>query len=114
MGSSLWNPVCWTKIKRYTLSFRNTGRGGVYLPVSIETDGMRPLNAPFILSDSGKINYLSVDTTRHHRLDLLRKYPIDERKRLFTQRMIGGVFQGANRPDFRDARLLYRIDSNPG
>lgn len=109
-----WTPVCWTEIKKHSLSFRNTGRGGVYLPVSIEADGMRPLNAPFILSDSGEINYLSVDTTRHQRLDLLRKYPIDERKRLFTQRMIGGVFQGANHADFSDARLLSRIDSNPG
>ncbi len=109
-----WNPVCWTEIKKHSLPFRNIGRGGVYLPVSIEADGMRPLNTPFILSDSGKLKYLSVDTAQHQHLDLLRKYPTDERKILFTQRMIGGVFQGANHPDFSDARLLYRINSNPG
>ncbi len=109
-----WNPVCWGEINRKVASYKDIGRGGVYIPLSIEADGIRPLNSPFILAETGELKYLEADTTRFQTLKLTRKYPIDERKILFTERMVGGIFQGANKRDFSDAENLYRIDTNPG
>jgi hypothetical protein len=109
-----WVPVDWGKVKQGSIYFNHIGRGGVYLIESIETEGIKYINTPFILSDSGEIRYLMSDNTHLRTLKLLRKYPLDERKAMFLQRMVGGIFQGANTSDFRNAVTLAKINSNPG
>ncbi len=109
-----WNPICWTKIEGNFSTFSDIGKGGVYLPLAIEPDGTYALSPAFILKNTGEVQYLEIDTTQRQTMKLFRKYPMDERKELFTKRMIGGIFQGANKPDFSDAYTLYVVAENPG
>lgn len=46
-------------------------------------------------------------------LKLTRKYPLTAAIATYMQRMDSGRFEGANRPDFRDADVLYRLTSWP-
>ena len=109
-----WKPVSGGTLKHGVVYFRNVGRDGVYLPVRIDDNGTRYFRPPFILNNSGTIHYLKPDTVRRQALKLIRKFPLDSLKKHYIKRMIGGIFQGANRPDFRDAVVLYQIKENPG
>jgi hypothetical protein len=109
-----WRPVDWGPIKKDTACFKNVGRGGVYLPMHISETGKAPLSYPFLLNDSGEIRILKPELKNVQTMKLLRKFPLSERKSKFINRMMGGVFQGANIPDFVDAVTLATIDSFPG
>ena len=109
-----WSPVGWGKIKDGNAFFKNVGIGGVYLTVMIEEDGAIPINSPFILSNIGEITFLKPELSNRKSVKLLRKISSNQFKEDQKNRMIGGVFQGANRSDFKDAINLYTIKKNPG
>ncbi|MDP3444353.1 MAG: hypothetical protein Q8T08_15960, partial [Ignavibacteria bacterium] len=109
-----WLPVDWGQIEKDTVHFNKVGRGGVYLPMNISETGKIPLSYPFLLNESGNIHYLHPNLRNTQSVRLLRKFPMNERKSKFINRMMGGVFQGANSPDFTNAITLATIDSFPG
>jgi hypothetical protein len=109
-----WEPIAWGTIEKGKACFSKVGRGGVYLPVCIDAESKEYLNAPFLLSDSGLVKYLIPDQKRKLTMKLLRKFPMTNNKRMFLERMVGGIFQGANNPDFSDAVTLAEIKNNPG
>jgi hypothetical protein len=109
-----WTPVAWGRIEKEYASFVNVGKGGVYLAATIESNGTLPLNSPFLLDDNGKIKFFEPDKSARETVKLLRKFRSDIFKDEQKNRMIGGIFQGANYPDFRDAVNLYEIKENPG
>lgn len=109
-----WSPVGWGKIKNGIASFNNVGTGGVYLAVMIEEDGSAPINSSFVLNKNGKVTFLKAKLSALESVKLFRKINSNQFKEDQKDRMIGGVFQGANRLDFKDAINLYNIKKNPG
>lgn len=109
-----WNPVGWGKVEDGIASFKKVGTGGVYLAVMIEENGSATINSPFILYKNGKIKFLKPNPSDLESVKLLRKINSNQFKEDQKDRMIGGIFQGANRSDFKDAVELYTIKKNPG
>ncbi len=110
-----WTPVAWGRVSNHWAAFKDIGRGGVYLPISLSRKSMRVLNYPFLLRADGEVHSFVPDTSHLIAVRLTRKYPLDGRNlKLYSRRMIGGVFQGASEPDFSDATDLYVIKTDPG
>lgn len=91
----------------------NLGKGIVYLPVVADEFGQYPVSAPFILAPDSEPHYLIPDTNRTRTVILSRKYPRLERIVQFAQSLELCVIEGANRPDFSDAKALYTVTSTP-
>ena len=89
------------------------GKGIVYLPVVADQFGQYPVNALFVLASGCEPRYLNPDTTRKRRVVLSRKYPRLERIVKFAESLELCVVEGANRPDFSDAKTLYTVTSTP-
>lgn len=110
-----WLPVASGRIRNGRAVFENIGRGGVYLPAYITRRGMTPINSAFLLKRNGSIHFYAPDTGKPITAKLTRKFPLAGIDiRLFSRRMVGGIFQGADKPDFSDAKNLYVIRSDPG
>ncbi len=104
-----WNIVHWGERRGNKATFRNMGRGVVYMPVCYsDKEGTVPAGDPFLLTDSGLIRTLVADTTQRQTLRAKRKFR-DVRSRQFLQGVIGGKFQVANREDFSDSLTVYTI-----
>lgn len=109
-----WYPVDYGKVIDSKCVFKNLGRGGVYLPIIVDKNEIKPINYPIILLDNGEIKKIIPDTKNLGSVRLLRKFPLNDWKTRFINRMVGGIFQGANSPDFSDAVNLFQILQNPG
>lgn len=88
------------------------GDGILYLPSVISGGSLQPVSDPVIISEKG-IYPIEVDTLATEEVTMLRKYPLNTRIVGFAKSMIGGVFEGADNPDFSDAEILYEIASIP-
>ena len=84
----------------------------MYLPVVFENALIVPKSEPLIVSQSG-YRYLQADTLIREKVIMTRKYPLNNRIIGFAKSMTGGIFEGANKPDFSDAELLYEISDIP-
>jgi hypothetical protein len=105
-----WIPIHWGKTEGREVAFTDMGKGITYLPACYHKKKMYPAGYPVIFTKEGTLQHLVPDTARTQKMALLRKHPIYMGH---TDRMKGGRFEGANDPDFRDARLLYTIDFHP-
>ncbi len=114
-NGNVWKKVTWSiKSPNGLYKFENMGSGIVYLPTLInESSGLSKKFKPFILNDNGTIKFLDANRNKRRVIKVDRKYfkrhYVDEA----LDKMVGGVFQGANHEDFRDARDLYKIISTP-
>ena len=104
-----WVPIAWGEVKRSKVRFEDIGRSVAYLP-SYYIDGkVVPFSYPFTLDANGRAEYMIPDTTRLQSVDLTRKYPPHYHVYNTTKRLIGGKFQAANRPDFRDSVTVFEF-----
>ncbi len=112
--SSGWNPICIGKISTAgQVCFENMGRGVVYLPTVFNDDRNIPVDNPFILSEAGQRIPLIPNHDKTTKIKLARKYPLYPHILKFVDYMIGGKFQGADNPTFKDATDLYCIKERP-
>lgn len=112
--NSKWVPIHWGKIKyNNSVTFTKMGREIVYLPVLYNNKSIIPANSPFLLTKDGTIKYLIPDFKKKQQIKLNRKYPV-LCSTFHREHMVGGRFQGANTPDFKDAVDLYVIRNLPG
>ena len=74
---------------------------------------MQPANYPFLLDSRGRIHYYEPDTLNVYNLRIYRKYPAEFRMVGVASHMIGGEFQAADNPEFKNAIVLHRIEENP-
>jgi hypothetical protein len=105
-----WYPIQWAEWNQPAV-FTGMGRDIVYLPVCYRNRRLSPCQSPFILTRQGGVRLLEADTIRRQTLELTRKYPLINR--WVIERMKGGQFHGANRPDFSDAVHLHAIPNHP-
>ena len=110
-----WKYVAWGTLEDNVATFNDVGLGGVFLPVIKNDRGFEEsLNYPFHMNKEGKITFLKPNLKKEQQLRLTRKFPMTERKRLFLERMVGGVFEGSNNNNFSQSAILATIDDNPG
>jgi len=101
-----WVPVSWSNIKDNVVVFTNLSCDNiVYLPAYYSKGELIPANAPFVLTQGGKKNYLIADNSHKQDMTLCRKYPYPR----YVGNMADGKFQASNFADFRDSTDLYRI-----
>jgi hypothetical protein len=101
--------VAWTVVNDSIAEFSSTGGGILYFPVYYDNYSHTLAGDPFWLDKTGKVITLSPDTP-----DTLKTFNmIDLHGKEWTTRMLHGVFEGANKPDFSDAKTLYVINEAP-
>ena len=92
------------------MSFSSIGKNVLYLPVFYQNDEYTPAGYPFRLDDSGQLQVFQPDMEKCETLivsDAGKDHP-------WLYRMQQGVFEGANRMDFFDKKVLYIIKDMPG
>jgi hypothetical protein len=106
-----WIPIGWGHVDKNNQNalFGKIGVGSVYIPVSINPNGKTYLNYPFVLPENGRIEIKKPNKDSLISLNILRKYPLFARIKEFITRMNGGYFEVANKIDFSDAKIIYKI-----
>lgn len=93
-----------------SLKGENIGDGILYLPIIYE-NGKIPTSPPLIVSKN-EIRILQ-PSSETETVTLSRKFPRLERISMFANRMIWGLIEVANKPDFSDAVQVYHVYSRP-
>lgn len=108
-----WQPAAWACREDGIFIFRNIGASIVYLPTQLKEGEYLPLGNPFILKPDGEKQLLEPDMLKKRTVRLYRKYPLFTRWTNQWGNMIGGRFEGSNRKDFKQAKVLGVIQSTP-
>nr|WP_302830580.1 hypothetical protein [uncultured Bacteroides sp.] len=109
LGKDASSIVDYGRMVNGRLFFKNIGKRILYLPVYYE-DGKRiPAGYPFRLDDEGNLSVFKPDM-ENRRSVVVADMGLNQ-SMLF--RMQGGVFEGADKCDFSDKKLLYAIEEMP-
>ena len=118
-----WTPIAWgeetlpnpsfkgEEKKQY--SFKNVGRGAVYLPVTWENDRAVAADYPILIKENGEQEYIKPDKSKTFSLTLTRKYPKYAVTHVYSKRMVGGKFHTSNTADFAESTKIGEIKRNP-
>lgn len=124
--NEIWYPVAYAEKKKDRATFKDmargilsrgntpiqyidSGKGILYLPGYFNGVKIVPAAPPFILQEDGQVCTLIPDTLTRQTLVCSRKYPKDPDFAHYEKGMVGGRFEGANKPDFSDAVTLLEI-----
>ena len=109
-----WMPVAQARPDSMgNVEFSNIGQPVVYMAVQIKGKQWVPIAEPFLVADGKMVKYYKVKPDKTESVTLHRKYPLYSYITDQWGFMKGGVFEGANEPDFRDAEELGRISTMP-
>ncbi len=108
-----WYPQDWGMIQNKKAIFKKIGTNILYIVMYYDNEKYYPATLPFILKESGDIQYITSDSGITHEMLLTRKYPYFPVNEANAQVLIGGRFQGANKPDFSDSVNLFTITNLP-
>ena len=106
-----WSVVAFSPVKRRKALFQNVGRDIVYLPLGYNGDSLVAIEDPLLVRVDGRVEKLKADTVNKQTVRLTRKYFKDNHVAGMESRIFLGRIQGANSPDFSDAKTFYQIDS---
>ncbi|MCF8358260.1 MAG: hypothetical protein K9H26_05845 [Prolixibacteraceae bacterium] len=109
-----WSVIDFTKIEKDGFAtFKNLGRGVLYLPVFSVGGNLIPAGLPFNITPKGYIKYIEpINETEE--VILTRKYHFHKRKLNWLNCLKGGIFEGSNTPEFQNAVTLAMIEEVPG
>ena len=105
-----WVPVFYGNIRDGKVTFTSMGRNIVYMAAFYEHGRIVPFGEPFLIKGDGTVQTIQRNEKKRTTLKLLRKYPFMGKEDFFNARMSGGRFQGANLPDFSDAKTFYKFE----
>ncbi|MBO7581185.1 MAG: RICIN domain-containing protein [Bacteroidaceae bacterium] len=105
-----WVPVFYGNIRDGKVTFTSMGRNIVYMAAFYEHGQIVPFGEPFLIKGDGTVQTIQRNEKKRTTLKLLRKYPFMGKEDFFNARMSGGRFQGANLPDFSDAKTFYTFE----
>ncbi len=106
--------VDWAKIENNKALFINMGDSIIYFPVYYSQVGIKHAAYPILIKKNGTVQeILKPDTKNVENMVLNRKFHINYGWTSFLKRAIGGIFQGANKSDFSDAKNIYHIEKLP-
>ena len=105
-----WVPVFYGNIRDGKVTFTSMGRNIVYMAAFYEHGKIVPFGEPFLIKGDGTVQTIQRNEKKRATLKLLRKYPFMGKEDYFNARMSGGRFQGANLPNFSDAKTFYKFE----
>ena len=109
----VWTPVGIGTLKKGVVEFKDIASSSNACMITImEGDKMRPLTRPFVVDETGNLNFFS-QIGRTMKAHIYCKYPLSAQNGDVVDRMIGGRIEAANRKDFKDAEILYTVTSSP-
>lgn len=107
-----WTPIAWGNVRGKQAEFKAIGPNIVY-HTALYTDGKLQLTGnPFLLDTLGNMTYFTPQADTINPI-LTRKYRHADYLNYLPPSIVGGKFQGANRPDFSDAVTLYAFTKEP-
>ena len=107
-----WTPVDWTEYDASRLSFQYVRNGSFMRVATYENGTLCFLTDPFYVDkQSNEIYYYPVGKEKED-VVLYAKCDIG-RENMYRDRMIGGVFEGSNYPDFLEKDTLFIIQGRP-
>lgn len=107
-----WIPVDWTGYDIENLVFRDVRKGAVMRVATYEKGELHFVTDPFDINRwTDEVRYYSAgeekqDVILYAKTDISKEWK-------FRKRMVGGVFEGSNRPDFADKDTLFVIQHIP-
>lgn len=104
-----WAPVAYGKVKRGKARFEDMGRDILYLPMAYGENGLAAAGEPFVLTADGKVQMIRLEETERRDMVLYRKYPVFPHVQFSAHRIVGGMFQAADRADFADAVTVHEV-----
>lgn len=108
-----WKPVHWGWIKNGKVTFTAMNTECMYIVMYYIDGKYYPASSPFYLNKGGKLIYLKIDDLGEKETVYLKRKYTDKKVNEWCKRIVGGKFQVANRPDFKDAVDVYTIDTIP-
>lgn len=105
-----WVPVDWAECDPKNLVFTNIKKGAVMRVATYQNGILHFITDPFYIDK--QTNELHFYTPGKEKQDVVfySKYPVED---IFSDRMLGGVFEGSNFPDFHDSDTLHIIQRKP-
>jgi len=103
-----WIPIKLADDSLGNYVFRDMARNIMYLPCTLGNNSLESFSDPFFIDTAGAIHKV-VPGKQNHLVHLERKYPLTVLKRWWMTLMAKGRFEGANKPDFSDSKLLFTI-----
>lgn len=107
-----WVPVDWTEYNRKNLIFRNIKKGAVMRVATYENGSLQYVTDPFYVDKRTNEMFFYSGGEGNEDVILYAKDNINE-ENLFRDRMVGGVCEGSNRPDFSDKDTLVIVQQKP-
>lgn len=104
-----WIPIQFGKISGRKVKFEKMGKNCIYLPVFYHNQEIVPFDVPFRLSPTGEIVRHDGDAKEKQTIIVRRKYYVGQHCYSVGNRLLGGKFQAADLPDFKDSVTLYQI-----
>lgn len=107
-----WQPIHWGWVKNGKVTFTGMNKECMYMAMYYIDGKYYPASEPFYLDKDENLVYLKADLKQKETVSLKRKYAVWKVNE-WCKRIVGGKFQVANRPDFKDAVDVYTIDTIP-
>lgn len=109
--STDWQIIDYGLIRNGKAHFSKIGRNILYIVYGYNGYGLIPISEPFILEKDGSLRYIHCKRENTRSIEVHRKYFQSENVVNMRRRLLGGMIQCADRPDFSDAHTLYKITS---
>lgn len=107
-----WQPTAIGTWQSNEAQFKHMGAGVVYLPVYYDKqEQMRAFNYPFILKNSGEVEYLIPDTAHCSTVKLERKYPYDELQYEYSSCLAGSYIEASHDKNFISPDTVFHFSS---
>jgi hypothetical protein len=107
-----WYPIAWTTANGQKAHFNAMRKNMLYIPVYYADEIQIPAGAPFWIDNNGNTLNFSCDT-RSNEDTLIVFHEIMPSGNIFKSLLKQGVFEGANKPDFSDAKIIHTITEIP-
>jgi hypothetical protein len=111
IGENSWNLSGLGKIESGVIRYGAIGRNILHLSTYYENGAYTTANYPFLVNDDDSIRIFAPDTDNLRQLSVSEINPSDDP---YKDRMINGVFDGANKSDFSDAQTLHTVKNASG
>lgn len=110
-----WVPIDWAEIKNDTAQFDHMDwRNIVYMISYYKNEKLIPATVPILTTELAKRAVpLQPNMQKKNKMRIERKFPESPTIVFLRDILIDGRFQGANRPDFKDAVDMYKIAQRP-
>jgi hypothetical protein len=105
-----WKPITWSTWKENGFVFNFVEENVLYLPAYYRNGHVCHEFDPVYATEDGHCAFIHLDNSKTQKLLLERKYQVSLRMAEYQERIIGGRFQAADNPDFKNAVTLHSFN----